>query len=505
LFSLHRVKSSSVSDDFHFHFKKEKHLNGIFAAITFMKDELGLDLRGPKMKLLCPHPTPKITGLDMEYICTPASILGSVVYPPHCSTLTPIDFLMKTKNCLKKSLGKVAASCEFILKCPASIQIKYAVLRSLQFSSLYLMASMTPSHTTEQVLETIELHYLNLFYTLFDVPPQYRDPEHQVRTQSPIEDGGLGLLPLCFLRPHLYENNQFEANILRRTLGLVEVENVRKNGDLKLIWKTFSPTHQKEMSYHQGSFLSVWPSKPLLTIDDATFAFGVQHRLGFLPPIDAECIHSLINLNTLSPHEFITHFERCSACGSAMWTLRHERVNYVLGKTFKYHNIVCELNPPDLPLPGNARGGPDFLLFISSKVYAGDVVVTARRTCDAFSGKIRKYNDFSEATTFETFPFAMNTRGKVDYSTYVILQKIQTLSTSKKLVTDIISHAQIEMLKGMYTGYVRLRARKLARTLYDAQTDDDGRIKRHREPTQTENDRNFTVSASRLSSSTTPS
>ena len=502
LFSTYKITTSSVSDDFHFHFKNKNELVAIEKVIVFLQEEIGLDLCGPKMKLLCPHPitTPIIPSFkDVDHIWTPASILGSVVYPPHCVTLDAADLYYKARVCLNKSLSKIDASVKFILACQASKQIKYSVLRSLQFSSLYLMSSMLPSTITDQILSSIEEKYLSLFNTLFEVPPQYRDLTHQVRTQSPIEDGGLGLLPLSFLRPHLYENNIFEANTLRAALHLPQVPNVKKNGDLKIIWKTFPPNNQKDPSYHQGSFLSVWPSKPLLTIDDASFMLGVQHRLGFLPPLNVECPLHVFNLNTLQPHEFLMHFESCNGCGTKMWWHRHERVNNVICKTFKYHNIVCEINPPDFPLPGANRGGPDFLLFVSSRIFAGDVRVTHQKTNQGFSEKMRKYREFAETTTFDTFPFVMSTTGKIDYGSFLILQKIQELSTSKKLISDIISHSQIELLKGMYVGYLRLKAKSTM--LMPEESDDAPPMKRHREQqTQSAKERLSTASASPLSS-----
>ncbi|CUE72305.1 unnamed protein product, partial [Bodo saltans] len=168
IFGTKNIKSTSVSDDFHFYFtpSKPEELQNIHDVIMYMKNELGLDLCGPKMKLLCPFPTPPIPDLLVEHICTPASILGSVVFPPHCTTLTEDELFLKTVSCLKKSLGKVDASVAFITNCPASVQIKFAALRSLQFSSLYLMASMMTSPTTT----AIETKYLDLFYHLFSFP-----------------------------------------------------------------------------------------------------------------------------------------------------------------------------------------------------------------------------------------------------------------------------------------------------------------------------------------------
>ena len=372
--------------------------------------------------------------------------------------------------CLKKPLDKVDASVAFLKNAPASKQIKYAALRSLQFSSIYLMSCLPNSPVTNKILEGIEQKYLDFIYALFDIPLQYRDQNYQVRIQSPIEDGGLGLLPLAFLRPHLFENNEFEANTIRRCLKFAELPG-KKSCELKMIWKTFPPKQNKEVSYHQGSFLSAWPSKPLLVLDDDTFHFGVNHRLGLMRPFPFHCLHTLQDLGSLPQHEFISHFESCSSCGTAMWWQRHERVNNVLCKTFKYHNISCELNPLDYNLPGNERGGPDFLLFVGSQIFAGDVMVTSRTSQEGFRYKTRKYKAFADATTHELFPFVMTTRRKVDYGTFLLLQKIQEQCTSKHLVNDIISHAQIEMLKGMYCGFLKQKAKHVLRTMKEANTD----------------------------------
>ena len=504
IFGTKNIKSTSVSDDFHFYFtpSKPEELQNIHDVIMYMKNELGLDLCGPKMKLLCPFPTPPIPDLLVEHICTPASILGSVVFPPHCTTLTEDELFLKTVCCLKKSLGKVDASVAFITNCPASVQIKFAALRSLQFSSLYPMASMMTCPTTTRILEAIETKYLDLFYHLFSFPMGYRDLDHQVRIQSPIEDGGLGLLPLTFLRPHLFENNEFEANNLRRTLGFNEIPNMRKNNDLKVIWKTFYPIKTTESFSSHSSFLTVWPSKPLLTIDDPTFVFGVQHRLGIMTPFPFKCHRAETDVANLEPHAFATHFENCTCCGSKMWYMRHEKINYVLARTFKYHNLACEVNPRDLNLPGNLRGGPDFLLFVGSKIYAGDVRVASgrRQAAFRFNEKMKKYKEFAEVTTFESFPFVLSSKGHVCRGTQIILQKIQEETTSKKLASDIICHAQVECLKGMFAGYMRVKAVGATKGVLDIENDDDSRVtKRHREQVSLSQSRNSSVSLNAMS------
>jgi ribonuclease HI len=453
------ISSASVSDDFYFFIRSLDELDNISTLLDYMKEELGLDLRGPKMKFVSNEMFTPPPSFSSVVITGPAAVLGCVVFPPLSCTLPYAQLFTLTTNCLKKCLGKVEASVSFIKNCTTSKQIKLATLRSIQFSTIYLLACLPDSPVTVPILESLEAKYLELFYFLFAIPVEYQDPSHQVRIQSPIEDGGLGLLPLTFLRPHVFSNNEFETNKLRAKMGIEQIDKAVQSISFKAIWKTFMGKENKVVAYRQGSFLSAWPSKPLLTLDDETCVFGVWHRLHLMTPVKQQCLHTLLPLETLSPDAFCSHIESCLSCGAKFFHTRHEAVNNVLHKTFRYHNICTEINPKDLPLPNNANGGPDFVLFLGSEVFAGDTVITCGRTSEVFARKIVKYREFAEATSFVSFPFAMNTCGQVDYGTLTILQKIQELSSSKRLVNDIVSNAQFELLKGMFCAYKVFKAR----------------------------------------------
>ena len=82
-----------------------------------------------------------------------------------------------------------------------------------------------------------------------------------------------------------------------------------------------------------------------------------------------------------------------------------------------------------LPLPDNTRGGPDFLVFVGSKIYCGEVVVTKGKTGDAYRRKVRTYQSFCELTGFEPFPFSIN-NGKIDFKTISILKEIAITTRS---------------------------------------------------------------------------
>ena len=142
------------------------------------------------------------------------------------------------------------------------------------------------------------------------------------------------------------------------------------------------------------------------------------------------------------------------------------------------------------------------MLFVGSKIYAGDVSVASGRylATQAFNGKMRKYKEFAEVTTFESFPFVLTSKGHVCRGTQIILQKIQQETTSKKLASDIICHAQVECLKGMFAGYMRAKAVGATRGILEIENDDDSRVtKRHREQVSLSQSRNSSVSLNAMS------
>jgi hypothetical protein len=132
-----------------------------------------------------------------------------------------------------------------------------------------------------------------------------------------------------------------------------------------------------------------------------------------------------------------------------------------LVKTAKYHAVVAEANPRNMPVPGKTKGGPDFLFYagstLNSSSFVGDVAISSSsRMGTVFGKKMRTYANFSPLINGVTLPFVMNTRGAICYKTMSILEK---LHVTKSFIIDVVINSQCALFKALAASFFRLSVR----------------------------------------------
>lgn len=208
-------------------------------------------------------------------------------------------------------------------------------------------------------------------------------------------------------------------------------------------------------------WLEVWPTNSITSLSDEAFSLAVQDRLGAILPFDYVCPLSAVNMQTLSVSDRTDHVHTCESCSAAGHWLRHELVVKCIKNTCARHGLVCESNPPDLPRPGNARGGPDFVIWHAGNGFCGDVVVTKNNLETAYKHKDSLYESFAEATSLVPFPFAMNTSGKIHRRS---LEQMRSIGGSE-FCRQLEVNAQFAVIKGIALGLRRLKLRKILKSL----------------------------------------
>lgn len=424
---------------------------------------VNLDLTGPKAKILSFYSSPPCFPIPSIPNCSvfsnPTSLLGCVVYPFKDRFNLQQNGLDESIACLSKMFGKIKSRIKFILECQTSLQIKFLMLRAIQWYQVYHVSCLPSSKFSCDIIDSIEKLYTECAVSLLSLSAN--KPNLHVHLFSPIEDGGLGLLPYSLLRKDLHNSLLSLAMPVCESLGIPTLSVSCENSSMKQIWKHAMATRRKiqenniegsKSVFENKSWLQAWPTSHITTMDDDCFLFGVHYRLGFIAPYSHRCLlHSSVDFSKLSGENVFEHVESCVSCGGIFFHIRHERVNNVLHKTFRHHSLVSEINPSGFPIPDNDKGGPDFLLFVGSKTYAGDVSITKQKTQVAYNRKIRTYKEFSTSTTFITFPFILSSKGFVDIFTMKILNEIAMKTSSSSLVRDCVVNTQFELVKGQFT------------------------------------------------------
>ncbi|PHR97727.1 MAG: hypothetical protein COA68_12255 [Oceanobacter sp.] len=439
--------------------------------------KIGLKMNAAKTRVMIPSPPPTLPPelAEATVESSPCSFLGSVVFPGVARFAADASCPSRGEGRMQQFLAAAAKTIEkneivlsSLLDLRCSIQIKFAILRTIQWRNIYFITTLPSSPWTASITRILEEMILKTFASLFSLPfsKVEKDLDLQVRIFSPSEDGGLGLVPLSWVREEVAAGLVGRAAALAAEVGLVFPEVKNEIVGIKMIWKRIMVERRKEMGcgvakmYHK-SWMEEWPNRPLTKLENEVCTFAVWYRMGLFSPPDYVCLILHQNLKTMTPEKCFQHLESCSSCGGIFFHIRHEKINNVIHKTFRYHNVPSECNPPDFPLPDNSRGGPDFVVFVGSKVYCGDVVVTKNKTSTAYRKKVHTYQSLCDLTGFEPFPFAISTMGSIDFKSLEILKAIASVSASPFLVGDLVAHAQFEMLRGMFAASSVLRARGL--------------------------------------------
>lgn len=364
-----------------------------------------------------------------------------------------------------KVIKRIKHRLDFIQKADTSLQIKFLLVRSIQWYHVYHVSCLPPLPVSDHIIDCFEKYYSDFVALLFNIDKE--DPALHVRLFSPLEDGGAGLLPYSAIRDNLYNETKREAMKLLVDLGfekeeLEEVAPNANNNTLKGIWKHAMRTRASLskvnlISTHPdfpSDILSSWPKNYLYTMSDDCFHFYFRYRMGLVTPPKNFLCPKIGPLSQFSPSQCFSHLNSCTNCGSFCFHLRHEKINNVIHKTFSKHSIAGVLNPKDLPLPEKQKGGPDFLLFVGSKTLVGDVSVTSFSMDSSWNRKKRTYNNLLEENPHLTlFPFIVSTKGTFHPKTISILQEIQRETISPYLLSEILSLTLFEMFKGIFIAY----------------------------------------------------
>jgi hypothetical protein len=362
--------------------------------------------------------------------------------------------------------GKIRRRLDTLQSLDTSFQIKFLTLRDIQLFCLYQLQAV--SHfIVDQLCKYLE----DIFGCVLENLLGYKIPQDRHHLlYKPLEVGGLGFIPFSDLCSGLRENvQQYIAPILDG-MKIDHQYTITPSKSLSWLWRHITST--RALSSPQRSqdevsdfcWLSTWPNLGIRRFSDREFAFILSHLLRLLPSVATICVFKGITFNyaTSSPSERHQHWFSCGRCGSAQFHHRHECTLSQVTSTSKYHNIVTSKYPPNMPVPGKNKGGPDFLIIttnntLSSSSLVGDVAITnAARMSSVFAAKMKQYKSFSPAINGTTFPFVLNTRGIV-YRKTISVMKDKHLAPA--FIRDVCINAACAMLKGLVSSYFNLTAR----------------------------------------------
>jgi hypothetical protein len=200
--------------------------------------------------------------------------------------------------------------------------------------------------------------------------------------------------------------------------------------------------------------------------------FGIRLFAHALSPREYVCPLSNVQLAVLQPAQFTEHILACRHCGAPHFFLRHDKVLKAIFRTICAFGGVCRLNPRDLPLPGNMRGGPDITVYME-KAFAGDVEVCKDKpdgaTCDsikaAVSSKIRHYETFAKATAFSVLPIVWSIYCEPCDEFMTALHAWSEFLGAPALVFELRNLVACELLRGIKMGVDELFAKQAAQHL----------------------------------------
>ena len=286
---------------------------------------------------------------------------------------------------------------------------------------------------------------------------------------STLQDHGFGLLPFGELHWQFHQNARQTAEpyIRQRELPLLRQVVDQGSSSIWAQWRGLMLPEERVATYQHRvySFLKTWPTNFYTTLTDDDFRFACRLLLHRLEPKAFLCPLTNIQLATLAPQQYTEHFMSCVHCGASQFRLRHERVNNVLHKVLRYNAVTSTLNPKDLPLPDNDKGGPDLLVYTCDTADAVDVAVCragddwTRKLKAVETRKMTSYQGFGMLTSYRIVPWAMNVLGEFGAAAHQAAKKWSHQSASSSTYSDLLTFSQMEMIRGIRNGYINLHAR----------------------------------------------
>lgn len=440
---------------------------------------IGQRLNGPKTRILCTQPIerrlfPSALAFLTKTTTTASKILGGFVTPP-TKLRIPDAFL-------RAAFIPIEAKYERLSHLDASLQDKFLIFKALTFDYLYLAESfLLPQDLRDAFFCQIDAIQKQCFNNLFPGPtllPNEIETRH-VQLFTPLEDGGLNLIPYQHIHSTLlYRSQQRAQPFLNRFAYHIQCGETHNNleSTLKATWVSHMREQHAAMRLHSNnvfrssfqripslfrSWLEILPTNKILTLSDDEMDFGIQLRLQQLQPRPALCRTDDTILVHLSSTEYTKHILSCRTCGAKNFHNRHEAVNNMLHRTMKHHGLNSDLNPKNLPVPGNLKGGPDCVVGIQGTNYAIDVAITTNDPDVIFQTKLRQYTSFSSLHSFTTFPFVSTIYGTLSHRSVSILKHFWYYPYPNQDFREaLLSNFQFALISGIKLGIDKFHAQE---------------------------------------------
>jgi hypothetical protein len=371
---------------------------------------------------------------------------------------------------------------ESVIKLDTSVQNKYLILMTLQWSHVYA-ASAAQVPDRDEFFEDVTHEYVSALARLVrsDLAP-----DHVRKITTHVEDGGCGVLPYQVVAQSLFQRSLCQAVSSFERVGLAPPRVAQvEMPSIVAVWRAaFNPVFvvpvrcirssavsPEAKRFGFRSWLNVVPASAFVTLKDEEFIYAMLLRLDLLQPQPYACSFSGKQLSDMSPVQYTNHMGLCGHC--SMWSFRHDRVVSTIASSCRWHSTYVVQNPKDMPLVGAEKGGPDALVYLD-KIYAVDVSVARDATDVAdryglsnmdtrFGVKTRKYEAFKQVSGFEILPFCMSVLGIVSERSIGILHQACQRMKKMDLLRDILRHTQFDLIRAMYSARQMLHARSALR------------------------------------------
>lgn len=488
---LHHGSTLHIADDVYVIARDSlQQVQGVITSFA----ELNQLLDGPKLTVYCkPKPLalpPCIAHATIVHTAT-ETLGGVLVITPQTPT--------QIASMLGKRLKLIERKYDALIHLPTTLQCQLLILRSMTWNFLYFCESFHPSfhQTFFQHIDQIQ------YNAAISICKLHQTDALHVRTFSPLEDGGLGLLPYAALSSYLHNKSVVRAiPFAARVSSPLDIPQEPRYTSVQYAWKAWfkesltalrlqNLTHSDRMYLANSRFtswISCWPANKTTTLEDSPFTVGIQLRFDQIKPFHYDCPLAQINLFSLQPSLFTEHILTCSHCGGSHNILRHELVLHEIKKVLHKHNITSSW-PTDLPRPGHRKGGADLLVFLLHAIHAVDVAVTKDKPADWFDSdthhfkknrdlrtnrvattKRRTYVEFAKRTGMITVPFVLSVYGTYAETTLDILEEwFSNTPNPRSLSHNLFANTQMQLIRGISFGLHRLSSRTYSESELEAE------------------------------------
>ena len=440
---------------------------------------VGQQLAGPKTKILLPSTVDEkdikkmIRNTELQnatIITQPVLSLGTVI-SPRVPTVQQLNDLLRDKFC------NYAKCIENVLELNTSMQIKFLLLQRLPWRWIYFAQTANiVDPERDQIFAAIDEALIAMLHRLL---PELREPQHQVRIHSPIEDGGLGFLPLARVHDTVYATSLKQSLKFAKWFGIDLIEPFTRFSTLQTAWKDVAdkgiPNRESVKEDHlrihaarphMRSWLKCSPMNDSLTISDEKMRFALRLRLGVLEPFSIQCPN--FSLPSPSSTQLMDHIFSCTLCGSSIFNKRHERVVTALLKVLRFHGIsVSKPRANEFPLPDNERGGPDLIVWCGDTPQAVDVTVVhgnGRKLMHRFTEKMTKYEKYQQVSKHIIVPYVMSAHGVIYQKSRELVRDLWARNAIETtFLSDIFNFTQFACIEGTFDGVASLRTSKSLR------------------------------------------